>query len=191
MAARPGLPATPARHSSYLLQKGWFPSRRNALAVLDQDPVPTSCCDSASTSSPSSAATTPPSQWSPTPLNRWAWIPPFISHCPSTHDWPRGDSMATATIKHGAHKLLGHNKPSTSDPPPIDNAKCQQEKQFIADFYDNSRPLPPSEIADSPRNKELATSSRQLRIQDFELVKTLGTGRLAIWVPGGKIKDSN
>ncbi|KAL8843354.1 MAG: hypothetical protein Q9170_000212 [Blastenia crenularia] len=85
--------------------------------------------------------------------------------------------MATASIKHGAHKLLGHNKPATSDPPPIDNEKCQQEKQFIANFYDNSRPLPPNEIADSPRNKELATSSRQLRIQDFELIKTLGTGR--------------
>ncbi|KAI4170527.1 MAG: hypothetical protein LQ343_004904 [Gyalolechia ehrenbergii] len=83
--------------------------------------------------------------------------------------------MATATLKHGAHKLLGHNKPANSDPPPVDNEKCRQEKQFIAEFYDNSRPLPPEEIADSPRNKELATSSRQLRIQDFELIKTLGT----------------
>ncbi|KAI4190170.1 MAG: hypothetical protein L6R41_000978 [Letrouitia leprolyta] len=83
--------------------------------------------------------------------------------------------MATASIKHGAHKLLGHNKPANSDPLPVDNEKCQQEKQFIAEFYDSSRPLPPDEIADSPRNKELATSSRQLRIQDFELIKTLGT----------------
>ncbi|KAL8945080.1 MAG: hypothetical protein Q9216_000064 [Gyalolechia sp. 2 TL-2023] len=86
-----------------------------------------------------------------------------------------GVRMATASIKHGAHKLLGHNKPANSDPPPVDNEKCRQEKQFIAEFYDNSRPLPPDEIADSPRNKELATSSRQLRIQDFELIKTLGT----------------
>lgn len=84
--------------------------------------------------------------------------------------------MATATLKHGAHKLLGHNKPATTDSSPVDSQKCQQEKQFIANFYDNARPLPPDQIADSPRNKELATSSQQLRIQDFELIKTLGTG---------------
>ncbi|KAL9596277.1 MAG: hypothetical protein Q9219_005907 [cf. Caloplaca sp. 3 TL-2023] len=91
--------------------------------------------------------------------------------------------MATATIKHGAHKLLGHNKPANIDSAPIDNEKCRQEKQAIADFYENSRPLPPDQIADSPRNKELATSSRQLRVQDFELIKTLGTGTFArVWL---------
>lgn len=102
--------------------------------------------------------------------------------------------MATASIKHGAHKLLGHNKPANSDPLPVDNEKCQQEKQFIAEYYDNSRPLPPDEIADSPRNKELATSSRQLRIQDFELIKTLGTGTFArVWLAclAGGSRNSN
>lgn len=84
--------------------------------------------------------------------------------------------MATASLKHGAHKLLGHNKPAASDPSPIDNAKCQQEKQNISAHCDNARPLPPDQIATSPRNKELATSSKNLRIQDFELIKTLGTG---------------
>ena len=86
--------------------------------------------------------------------------------------------MATATIKHGAHKLLGRDKAATTDSPPIDSHKCQQEKQFIADFCENAKPLAPNQIADSPRNKQLATSSQQLRIQDFELIKTLGTGEL-------------
>ncbi|KAL8694113.1 MAG: hypothetical protein Q9218_001166 [Villophora microphyllina] len=91
--------------------------------------------------------------------------------------------MATATLKHGAHKLLGHHKPATSDAPPIDNQRCQQEKQNISDWYDNARPLPPDQIAESPRNKELATSSKNLRIQDFELIKTLGTGTFArVWL---------
>ncbi|KAL8718866.1 MAG: hypothetical protein Q9225_004056 [Loekoesia sp. 1 TL-2023] len=102
--------------------------------------------------------------------------------------------MATATIKHGAHKLLGRDKPATSDGPPIDNEKCQQEKQAIADFYDNSKPLPPDQIANSPRHKELATSSRQLRIHDFELIKTLGTGTFArVWLAclAGGSRDSN
>ncbi|KAL8678549.1 MAG: hypothetical protein Q9186_005094 [Xanthomendoza sp. 1 TL-2023] len=102
--------------------------------------------------------------------------------------------MATATLKHGAHKLLGHNKPATTDSPPFDSQKCQQEKQFIADFYDNARPLPPDQIADSPRSKELATSSHQLRIQDFELIKTLGTGTFArVWLAtlAGGSRNSN
>ncbi|KAL8940709.1 MAG: hypothetical protein Q9211_002148 [Gyalolechia sp. 1 TL-2023] len=102
--------------------------------------------------------------------------------------------MATASIKHGAHKLLGHNKPANPDPPPVDNEKCRQEKQFIAEFYANSRPLPPDEIADSPRNKELATSSRQIRIQDFELIKTIGTGTFArVWLAclAGGSRNSN
>ncbi|KAL9584188.1 MAG: hypothetical protein Q9212_002279 [Teloschistes hypoglaucus] len=87
-----------------------------------------------------------------------------------------GMVMATASLKHGAHKLLGHSKPAASDSSPIDNAKCQQEKQNISDHCENSKPLPPDQIATSPRNKELATSSKNLRIQDFELIKTLGTG---------------
>ncbi|KAL8725026.1 MAG: hypothetical protein Q9166_007625 [cf. Caloplaca sp. 2 TL-2023] len=156
MATRPGLPA---RHGSFLPQMGW--SRRNAL-VLDRDPVPPTAHSEPSSPSGSSAAPSF-SQWSPTPLNRWA--------------------MATATIKHGAHKLLGRDRAATSESEPFDNAKCQQEKQVIANFYDNSRPLPPHQIADSPRNKELATSSRHLRIQDFELIKTLGTGTFArVWL---------
>ncbi|KAL8780883.1 MAG: hypothetical protein Q9203_000503 [Teloschistes exilis] len=84
--------------------------------------------------------------------------------------------MATASLKHGAHKLLGHTKPAASDSPPIDNAKCEQEKQNISDHCENAKPLPLDQIATSSRNKELATSSKNLRIQDFELIKTLGTG---------------
>ncbi|KAL8716397.1 MAG: hypothetical protein Q9220_000304 [cf. Caloplaca sp. 1 TL-2023] len=91
--------------------------------------------------------------------------------------------MATATLKHGAHKLLGHSKSATSDPSPVDQEKCRQEKQFITDWIANAKPLPPEQIKDSAGNKALATSSRQLRIQDFELIKTLGTGTFArVWL---------
>ncbi|KAI4087839.1 MAG: hypothetical protein LQ344_006531 [Seirophora lacunosa] len=165
MAARPGLPATPARHGSYLPQKGWFPSRRNALAVLDQAPVLPTIHYEATSSSGASAAS-------------------------SSAQW-----MATASIKHGAHKLLGRDhKPATSALPQVDNEKCQQEKRNIASFYDNAKPLPPDQIADSPRNKDLATSSRNLRIQDFELIKTLGTGTFArVWLAclAGGSRNSN
>ncbi|KAI4253931.1 MAG: hypothetical protein L6R42_007389, partial [Xanthoria sp. 1 TBL-2021] len=171
MATRPGLPA---RHSSLFPQMGWFPSsRRNALVAIDQDPVPpTSHSEPVSPSGASAASSF--SQWSPTPLNRWA--------------------MATATIKHGAHKLLHRDRSATTDAPPVDNEKCQQEKQFIADFCENAKPLAPNQIADSPRNKQLATSSHQLRIQDFELIKTLGTGTFArVWLAtlAGGSRNSN
>ncbi|KAL8706173.1 MAG: hypothetical protein Q9201_000751 [Fulgogasparrea decipioides] len=91
--------------------------------------------------------------------------------------------MATATIKHGAHKLLGRDKPSASDPPPVNNEKCQQEKQNLSNFFDDARPLAPDQVAECPRKKDLATSSKNLRIQDFELIRTLGTGTFArVWL---------
>ncbi|KAI4215292.1 MAG: hypothetical protein LQ351_002191 [Letrouitia transgressa] len=82
-----------------------------------------------------------------------------------------------ASLKHGLHKITSHgnNKPASSGLPQIDNEKCQQEKQFIADFYNHSKPLAPNQITSDPHNKELGTSSQQLRVQDFELLKTLGT----------------
>ena len=85
--------------------------------------------------------------------------------------------MATASIKHGAHKLLGHSKSAVLESPPVNDEKCQQEKQFIADCVEHAKPLPPDQVSENPRYKELATSSKNLRIQDFELIKTLGTGK--------------
>ncbi|KAL9605188.1 MAG: hypothetical protein Q9179_001620 [Wetmoreana sp. 5 TL-2023] len=100
--------------------------------------------------------------------------------------------MATATIKHGAHKLLGRDKPSASDPPPVNNEKCQQEKQNLSNFFDDARPLAPDQVAECPRKKDLATSSKNLRIQDFELIRTLGTGERILnlpldFCPGGEV----
>ncbi|KAL8738706.1 MAG: hypothetical protein Q9181_000528 [Wetmoreana brouardii] len=102
--------------------------------------------------------------------------------------------MATATIKHGAHKLLGRDKPSASDPPPVNNEKCQQEKQNLSNFFDDARPLAPDQVAECPRKKDLATSSKNLRIQDFELIRTLGTGTFArVWLAclAGSSHDAN
>lgn len=62
----------------------------------------------------------------------------------------------------------------------------EQEKQFIADFAEEQHPLPPDEIQQNPRNRELGGSSRGLSVQDFELVRTLGTGACcACCLPGG------
>jgi protein kinase A len=59
----------------------------------------------------------------------------------------------------------------------------EQEKQFIANFSENQHPLPPSEVAQDSRNKQLGHSSRGLSVKDFDLIKTLGTGTFArVWL---------
>jgi len=57
--------------------------------------------------------------------------------------------------------------------------EIEQEKQFVAQFSEQQHPLPPHEIQQHPRNKELGGSSKGLSIRDFELVRTLGTGTFA------------
>ena len=52
----------------------------------------------------------------------------------------------------------------------------EKEKQFIAQFAEQQHPLPPEEVQQDPRNKELGRSSKGLSVEDFELVRTLGTG---------------
>ena len=53
---------------------------------------------------------------------------------------------------------------------------AEQEKQFVAHFSEQHDPLPPEEVSQAPRNKDLGRSSRALTVHDFELVRTLGTG---------------
>ena len=69
-----------------------------------------------------------------------------------------------------------HHGSSSSENMTASLQTAQHEKQFIAHFSEQQRPLPPDEIAQDPRNKELGRSSRSLSVHDFELVRTLGTG---------------
>jgi hypothetical protein len=57
----------------------------------------------------------------------------------------------------------------------------QEEKNFVIANYDiaaGQETIPAEEIAQEPRDKQLGFSSQQLRVEDFELMKTLGTGTL-------------
>ena len=91
--------------------------------------------------------------------------------------------MATAKFKshfhapHG-HKLFRTNSSSLGNEKPIDEEQKQKEKNFIACFECNGPPLSPSQIAENPRSKEVGAASKQLRVGDFELIKTIGTGKL-------------
>lgn len=93
--------------------------------------------------------------------------------------------MATAKFKshfhapHG-HKLFRSNSSNLANEKPIDEEQKQKEKNFIACFECNGPPLSPSEIAEHPRSKEVGAASKQLRVGDFELIKTIGTGKVTM-----------
>jgi len=85
------------------------------------------------------------------------------------------------------HKIQDHipssNSNSSSSNPMASAETIEQEKHFIAEFAEQQHPLPPEEVQQDPRNKELGRSSRGLSVEDFELVRTLGTGTFArVWL---------
>jgi protein kinase A len=81
--------------------------------------------------------------------------------------------MATAVLHHGSSATSSNDNMAET---------AEQDKQFVAHF-DQQHPLPPSEVQQDPRNKELGRSSKGLSVHDFELVRTLGTGTFArVWL---------
>ena len=71
----------------------------------------------------------------------------------------------------------------------------EEEKQKLADWEGSKRTLEPNEVAASPNKKPVGHSSKYLRKEDFELVKTLGTGTFArVWlvkIANRKKEDNN
>lgn len=62
-------------------------------------------------------------------------------------------------------------------------AAREEEKQKLAEWEAEKRPLEPSEIVVDPQSKPVGHSSKLLRKEDFELIKTLGTGTFArVWL---------
>lgn len=75
----------------------------------------------------------------------------------------------------GGIPILGSNAPARSGSAP--GERREEEKAFVAQFDNEPRSLSPKLIAEDPKNKKLGISSKKLRLQDFELLKTLGTGQ--------------
>ncbi|KAF2431023.1 Pkinase-domain-containing protein [Tothia fuscella] len=58
----------------------------------------------------------------------------------------------------------------------------EDEKRFITE-WDEGDQMTPQQIAEDPEKKRVGASARFLRLDDFELVKTLGTGTFArVWL---------
>lgn len=54
----------------------------------------------------------------------------------------------------------------------------EEEKRNLAQWEDQKHTLSPDEIDKDPETKVVGHSSKVLREEDFELIKTLGTGAL-------------
>lgn len=71
----------------------------------------------------------------------------------------------------------------------------EEEKQRLTEWENEKRTLEPNEVAESPSKKPVGHSSKYLRKEDFELIKTLGTGTFArVWlakIANRKEKDTN
>lgn len=57
----------------------------------------------------------------------------------------------------------------------MDRAR-EEEKRNLAQWEEHKQPLSYNEIHKDPDQKMVGHSSRTLRQEDFELIKTLGTG---------------
>ncbi|ORY12919.1 kinase-like domain-containing protein [Clohesyomyces aquaticus] len=71
---------------------------------------------------------------------------------------------------------------NSTDSPAMERAR-DDEKQRLAHWEDHKSPLSPDQIADGGDERVVGHSSRVLRQDDFELIKTLGTGTFArVWL---------
>ena len=80
---------------------------------------------------------------------------------------------------HGHH--LFRSNSSTLSETPVDEEGRQKERHFIECYECNSLHLTPEQVDETPKNKEVGASSKQLRVGDFELIKTIGTGTISLY----------
>jgi protein kinase A len=97
--------------------------------------------------------------------------------------------MAAAAVKNALHlhRSRDHDKDDQSSHERQDSAMERardDEKHTIAQWGEQKPPLDPGMVDADPDRKMVGHSSSVLRQEDFELIKTLGTGaqrRHAVW----------
>lgn len=95
--------------------------------------------------------------------------------------------MAAAAMHHLVpHSMRSsHNGESHHHYHPEKMTQREQEKQHLANWEAERQPLEPDVVAQDPAKKRVGHSSRFLRCEDFELIKTLGTGMRNACSPRG------
>jgi hypothetical protein len=103
--------------------------------------------------------------------------------------------MATAAMEHLIPRAFRHDEPHSSHDQSdqdkdtrahdtagpqterqVDPAQREEERRSLAHWDKNQEPLSPEALTKRPENKHVGHSAGSLRIDDFELLKTLGTG---------------
>ncbi|KAI7609356.1 hypothetical protein KC346_g9223, partial [Hortaea werneckii] len=90
--------------------------------------------------------------------------------------------MAPAVLEKLRHRMSqshhGHDHDDSQT-----KAAREEEKRKLAEWEAKKEPLEPSDITIDPQRKVVGHSSKVLRKEDFELLKTLGTGTFArVWL---------
>ena len=89
--------------------------------------------------------------------------------------------MAPAIVQNISSRL--HRMSASSADKANYNPQREEEKQKLAAWEENKQPLEPHEVAKDPSQKPVGHSSKLLRKEDFDLIKTLGTGTFArVWL---------
>jgi protein kinase A len=109
--------------------------------------------------------------------------------------------MATSTMHSLLHPMQHHrdkksgSQPHTQSGPLHDRNDSamdrprEEEKRTLAEWEERKTTLSPDEIDKDPAQKVVGHSSKVLREEDFELIKTLGTGTFArVWLV--RLKDA-
>lgn len=82
------------------------------------------------------------------------------------------DSDQAQESHSGQHSSGSHPERQDSA---MDRAR-EDEKRTLSQWEDNKQPLSPDQVHEDPAQKPVGHSSEVLRQEDFELIKTLGTG---------------
>jgi hypothetical protein len=87
------------------------------------------------------------------------------------HPHSHGRSSSNSKSEPEQHSTSPHERQDSA----MDRAR-EDEKRSLAQWEEHKRPLSPDKVASDPERKMVGHSSQVLRQEDFELVKTLGTG---------------
>jgi protein kinase A len=100
--------------------------------------------------------------------------------------------MAPAIVQNISQRL---HRMSQSAADKENYTQREDEKQKLAEWEAEKRPLEPDQVAENPNKKPVGHSSKYLKKDDFELIKTLGTGTFArVWlakIANRKKEDNN
>ena len=106
--------------------------------------------------------------------------PPYSKSQSQLHLQPQSQwqpQRSSSAQKYSVPPIPNHNNYLRSASHPITPGNTRQdEKDFIARYEERQHIVSPEKIESDSVNKKLGFSSRKLRVIDFELMKTLGTG---------------